>query len=166
SATASSSVFTICDIAGLVRSVMPKLGETASKSTLADELADTVVVGVADIDRAIRTDRCAMRPVESGSCRRAAIAARTLAAAGNRRDDAGITVDQPDCVVLGVDDQDVAVGIERHLLWRIEHGGERWPTIAGIAAPGGAGDRIDDAGRGIDGAQRAALTLEDIDRAV
>src|SRR5207248_4079249 len=39
-------------------------------------------------------------------------------------------------------------------------------TIAGIAAPGGAGDRIDDAGRGIDGAQAAALAREDVDRAV
>src|SRR5205814_2441509 len=99
-------------------------------SGLPDDFADAVVVGVADIDRAIRADHRAMRPVESGSCRRAAIAARTRAAAGNRRDDPGITVDQPDRVVLGVDDQDVAVGIERHLLWRIEHGGERRPTIA------------------------------------
>jgi hypothetical protein len=125
-----------------------------------------VVVGVADIDRTVGTDDRAMRTVEAGRRGGAAIAARTLPAPGDRRDDPGRAVDQADRVVLGVDDQDVALGIERHLFRCVEYSGERRPAVTGIAAPRRAGDRIDDAGRGIDGAQGAALALEDIDGAV
>src|SRR5712675_3130707 len=143
-----------------------KLVETADKSTLAHEFADAVVVGVADIDRAIRADDRAVRAVEAGFGGRAAIAAPALAAAGDRRHDPGAMVDPAERVVLGIDDQQAAVGVDRHFLWRIEHRGESRPAIAGIAAPGRAGDRRDDAGRGIDGAQAAALALQDVDRAV
>src|SRR6266446_9270368 len=47
-------------------------------------LPDAVVVGVADVDRPVGTDHRAVRPVEPGLQRRAAIAASTLTPTGDR----------------------------------------------------------------------------------
>ena len=107
-----------------------------------------VVVGVADIDRAVGADDRAVRAVEPGFGGRAAVAAGALAAAGERADDAARAVDAADRVVLGIDDDQAAVAVDRHFLGRVEHRGERRAAIAAIAARGGAGDRRDDPGLG------------------
>src|SRR5438270_11426840 len=166
SAMAFPSVLTICDMRDPALGCYKQLVETADKSTLPHDLADAVVVGVADIDRPIRADDRAVRAVEAGRGRGAAVAALALAAADDRRHDAGASVDPADRVVFGIDDQEAAIAVDRHFLRRIEHGGERRATIARIAAAGRAGDRRDEAGRSIDGAQAAALPFEDVDRAV
>src|SRR4249919_121981 len=86
------------------------------KSGGARHLADAAVVGVADIDRAVRSDDRAVRTVEPGIGGRTAVAAGALAAAGERADDAARPVDAADCVVLGIDDDQAAVAVDRHFL--------------------------------------------------
>src|SRR5260221_6233731 len=93
-------------------------------------LADAVVVGVADIDRAIGADRRAVRSVEPGFARRPAIAAGALTAAGDRGDRAGARVEAANRMVLGVDDQDAAVSVDRHLFRRVEYRGKRRSVVA------------------------------------
>jgi hypothetical protein len=56
-------------------------------STLADELADVVVLGVGDSDGPIGADDGAVRPAGPGHGRRPAVARRTLMPAGDRHDD-------------------------------------------------------------------------------
>ena len=84
-----------------------------------------MIVRVADIDRAIRTDNGAMRAVEPGIGGGTAVAVPSLAAAGNGRDNAARAVDTADRVVLGIDDQQAAVAVERHLLRGVEDGARR-----------------------------------------
>src|SRR4051812_24020434 len=83
---------------------------------LPSHLADAVVVGVADVDRAVGSDDSAVRAVETGCGGRAAVAFRAFAAAGDARDDAGGAIDAADRVVLGIDDDQATVAVERHLL--------------------------------------------------
>src|SRR5579884_1463983 len=130
------------------------------------ELADAVVVGVADIDCPVRAYRRAVRPVEAGFRRGAAVAVAALAAAGDRRDDAAAPVDQTDRVVLGIDNEDVAVAVERHLFRRVEYRGNGRTAVAGIAACAGAGNGGDGSAGRIDRAQPAPLPFENVDGAV
>src|SRR5205823_11314356 len=81
------------------------------------EFADAVVVGIADIDRAVGGNGCAVRPVERGGARRTAIAvAASPAAAGDRGDRSGPQVHPADRVVFGIDDQEIALAVDRQLL--------------------------------------------------
>src|SRR3954471_16865119 len=132
-----------------------------ARSACAHDLTDAVIVRVANIDRAVRTDHGAMRAVEPGIGGGTAVAVPSLAAADNGRDNAARVVDTADRVVLGIDDQQAAVAVQRHLLRRVEDGGGGRAAVAAVAAPGRASDRLNQAGGGIDGAQAAALAFED-----
>src|SRR5437870_4708585 len=90
----------------------------------------------------------------------------SCAAPSERLSDPARGIDAANRVVLGTDHQDVAAGVESEFLGRVEDGILRRAAVAAVAARPGAGDCIDDPGAGIDGAQRAALPLENIDRAV
>src|SRR6266404_3478258 len=140
--------------------------EVAGGSNLPGELADAVVLGIADVDRPIRSDDGAVRAAETGRGRRTAVTLGALAPAGDRLDDAARGIDAADRMVLGIDDQDVAAGVEGEFLGCVEHRIARRTIVAAVAARTGAGDGIDDPGAGIDRAQRAGLPLEDIDCAV
>ena len=124
-----------------------------------------MVLGVADIDRATRSDDGAVRAAEPGRRGWAAIAFGAFASASDRLDDAARGIDAADRVVFGIDDQNVAAGIEGELLGSVEHSVFRRTAVAPVAARAGAGDGGDDPGARIDGSQSAALALEDIDRA-
>ena len=67
-------------------------------------------------------------------------------------------------MVLGIDDEHVAGGIDRHLLRRVEHRVARIVAIARVAARAGAGDGFDDAVA--NAAQAAALPLHDVERVI
>src|ERR1700730_16707860 len=138
---------------------LPALREATGPgdSILADELADAVVLGVADVDRAIGSDDGAVRTAETGSGGRTAVTLGAFTPAGDRLDDAARGIDAADRVVLGVDDQDVAAGVEGEFLGRVEDCIPRRAAVAAVAAGTGAGDGIDHPGAGIDRAQRAAL---------
>ena len=72
----------------------------------ADELADSVIVGIADIDRSVGGNCGAVRPVERGGARGAAIPLASLVAiAGEGDDRSRADVDLADRVVLRIDDQ-------------------------------------------------------------
>src|SRR6266436_864415 len=101
---------------------------------LSDELADAVVLGVADIDRAIGSDDGAVRPAETGRGGRTAVTLRALAASGDRLDDAACGIDAADRVVLGIDDQDVAAGVEGEFLGCVEHRIARRTIFVAVAA--------------------------------
>src|SRR6266849_36749 len=139
---------------------------TLRPSSAASYLPDAMIVRIADIDRAVGTDDRAVRAVEAGRASAAAVAAGALTTAGKVSDDARRAVDAADRVVFGIDDEEAAVAVDRHFLWRVEDRRERRAAIAAMAAGGGAGDRRDDPARRIDCAQAAALALEDVDRAV
>src|SRR5690348_8503120 len=65
-------------------------GTSALLDSGRSHFADAVVVGVADIDRAVGGGRGAVRPVERGGARRTAVAVTALpAAAGDRGDRSG-----------------------------------------------------------------------------
>src|SRR5438876_1968776 len=132
----------------------------------AHQFADAVVLGVADIDRTIGADDRTARAAETGCDRRTAVTLGAFPPAGDRLNVAARDIDAADRVVLGIDDQDVAAGVESEFLGRVEDGILRRAAVAAVAARPGAGDCIDDPGAGIDGAQRAALPLEDIDSAI
>src|SRR4051794_7536767 len=117
--------------------------ERCSRGTL--QFANTVILTVADIDRAIRSDDRTMRARETREMSGTTIAARTGRTAGDGADDPGAGVDQPDCMVLGVDDEDVAGAVERHLLGCVEHSLPGVAFIAGIAARPGPGHGFDHA---------------------
>ena len=85
-----------------------------------------------------------MRPAEARSGSRTAVTLGALAPAGDRLDDAARGIDAADRVVLGIDDQDVAAGVEGEFLGRVEHRIPRRPAVARVAAGTGAGDGIDD----------------------
>src|SRR6516165_3454146 len=85
---------------------------SASSSVPADQFADAVVLGVADIDCAIGADDCAMRSTEPGGGRRAAVTAWAFAPASDRFDNPARSINAADRVILSVDDQDVAARIE------------------------------------------------------
>src|SRR6185503_12353409 len=76
---------------------------------LPGDLADAVVVGVADVDGAIGADDRTMRTIEAGRGRWAAVAARALAAAGDRHHHSAAVVDPADRMIFGIDDQQAAV---------------------------------------------------------
>jgi len=80
-----------------------------------------VVFGVADIDRPVGSDDSAVRAAKTRRVRRTAVACPALPAAGDGLDDSIGDVNAPDRVVLGVDDQDVAAGVESEFLRRIEN---------------------------------------------
>jgi hypothetical protein len=125
-----------------------------------------VVLGVADIEGAVGADGDAVRAAKPGLARRAAIAVVPLAAPGDGLDRAALDVEPADGVVLGIDDQDVAIGVDGQLLGRVEDRRQRRAAVAAVASGAGPGHRRDDAGPGIDRAQAAALAFEDKDRAV
>src|SRR5689334_13694787 len=103
------------------------------------DLTDAVVVRVADVDRAVGGDRCAVRPVERSGASGTAVAVAALAATSrNRRDGSAADVDPADHVVLGIDDQQIAVAVDRQLLWLIEDGGEGRPVFTAIGPLPGA----------------------------
>ena len=89
-----------------------------------------MVLGVADIDCTIRPDDGAVRAAQAGCVRRPAVALGALAPAGDRLDDAACGIDAADRVVLGIDDQDVAAGVEGEFLRRVEHCIPRRPAVA------------------------------------
>jgi len=131
------------------------------------EPADPVVVGVADVDRSVGRDRSAVRAIErSGYCRPAIAFASLAAVAGNRDDCSRAEVDATDRMVLGVDDQQIAVAVDGQLLRGVEGRRERRAVVAGIRSEPGASDGRDDAGARINGAQCAPLALEDIDSSI
>jgi hypothetical protein len=73
----------------------------------------------------------------------AAVAARTLAAARNGGDDAGLRVDLADGVVLGIDDVHVAERVAANALGPAEHRPPSRPTVtagAGLARPRNGSD--------------------------
>ena len=70
--------------------------------------------------------------------------AASCAVAGDGRDDVLIVgVDATDGLVLGVDDVDVAGGVERHFLGAVEGGLGGGAAVAGVAFLAGAGDGLD-----------------------
>ena len=110
------------------------------------QLANAMVLAVADIDRAIRCHDGAMRT------RQPANSAGLLSPSGPAvplpaivRDDPGRGIDQADRVILGIDDEHIAGAVHRHFLRRVEHRVARILPVAGIAARAGAGDGFDDA---------------------
>src|SRR6202035_1794596 len=120
-------------------------------------------VGVADIDRAVGGDGCAVRAVECGGAGRTAVPPGALpAAAGDRGDGSGAQVHAADRVFFGIDDQQVALAVDRQLLRRVEGSGEGRPAVAAISPLPGAGYRRNDPAVRVDGPQRAALPLEDV----
>jgi len=80
-----------------------------------------VVFGVADIDRPVGSDDSAVRAAKTRRVRRTAVAFAALPTAGNSLDNSAARIDTADRVVLGVDDQDVAAGVESEFLRRIEN---------------------------------------------
>src|ERR1700730_7096865 len=77
---------------------LPALREAtgAGDSILADELADAVVLGVADVDRRRGADRGAVRAAEAGCSARAAFTFGPFTPAGDRLDDAARDIDAAD----------------------------------------------------------------------
>ena len=67
-------------------------------------------------------------------------------------------------MVLGIDDEHVAGGIDRHLLRCVEHRVARIVAVAAIAASAGSRHGFDDPVA--HAAQAAALALEDIERII
>src|SRR6185312_8610272 len=106
-----------------------------------------MVLGVADIDRAVGTDRDAVRPRQSGLRGGSAVALPAMpAVARDGGYDAGARVDAADDVVLGLDDEQIAGGIDGEFLGRVEGRGERVAAVAFVAARADAGHRADHPG--------------------
>ncbi len=94
-----------------------------------------MIVGIADEDGAIRSDGDPVRAVESGAGGRAAVAvAAGLAGPGHGADAMGGRVDEPDGVVLGVDDPDIPRRIDGQLFGTVEGGRFRRPAVAPVPA--------------------------------
>ena len=98
-----------------------------------------MVLGVADIDRPVGPDDGAVRTAEPRSGSWTLVASRSFAAAGDGFDNPVGSIDAPDCMVLGVDDQDVAAGVESEFLRRIENRVPRRAAVAAATAGAGAG---------------------------
>jgi hypothetical protein len=83
---------------------------------------DRVIADIAHIQAAIRSELDAVRAVESGVLRGAAVAgvAAFLRAAGDGGDHAGLRVDAADGVVAGVRDEEISRAIETQLVREIE----------------------------------------------
>src|SRR4051794_38289846 len=126
-----------------------------------------MIIRVADKDRAVGSYRSTVRSVQRCRAGVAAITRIALTAIpGDGRDNSGALVDQADRVIFGVDDQQITVTINGELLRRIKDRGESGPAVTGVAPRARPGDGRDDPASRINGAQRAALTLEDPDGAV
>src|SRR5207244_4239877 len=118
-------------------------------------LADALVVGIDDEDVAAGIDRHPGGVIEFGAGGRPAVAAEAAvpaaggAAAGDGADEArGRHL--ADALVVGIDDEDVAAGIDRHPGGVIEFGAGGRPAVAAeaaVPAAGGAaaGDGADEA---------------------
>src|ERR1700741_331896 len=113
---------------------------------LPDQPADPVVFGVADIDRPVGSDHGAVRAGKTGRQRRAALAFAALPAAGDGFDSSVRGIDAADRMVLGIDDQDIAAGVESELLRRVENRVPRRAAVAAVTARTGAGPGGDDPG--------------------
>src|ERR1700750_2754790 len=117
------------------------------------KLPYAVVFGIADIDRAICPDDGAMRAGQrvwaglTGTC--------------DCPHDPALCIDQPDDMILRINDEHVAIGIERPFLRGIEHCVSCVVVIAGIAASPGTGDGLYDAV--VHAAQAAALSFQNVE---
>ncbi len=126
-----------------------------------------MVARVADEHGTVGTDRDAVGPVELGLGGGAAIAgAAAVAVAGDGGDGPGPGVDSTDGVVLGIDDEEVAVASDGQLLRAVEGGLRGGAAVARVTLGAGAGDGPDRAGLRIDGAEGVALPFEDVEGAV
>src|SRR4051794_6706706 len=79
---------------------------------------------------------------------------------GDRGDQAGPGVDSANGMVLGVDDQDVALAVEGHLLGAGEGRGGGGSAVTGESGGAGAGARGDDARLRVDRAEGVPLAFE------
>lgn len=122
-----------------------------------------MVLAIADVERAIRADRDPMGAVEGRFRGGATIAAKALAAAGDRGENAGLGIEAPDGVVLGIDNKEVAVLVARGAFGAVEGGILGRAAIARVALLPRARDGGDNP-LGIDLPDTVALTLDDIDK--
>ena len=87
-------------------------GEGGDRPRLRVDLADAVVPGVGDVDGAVRADGEAVRPVELGLERRAAVAAVALLARAGEGSQHALVVDLQDALPDHLDDERVAALVE------------------------------------------------------
>src|SRR5439155_588430 len=128
----------------------------------AHQFADAVVLGVADIDRTIGADDRTVRAAETGCDRRTAVTLGAFPPAGDRLNDAARDIDAADRVVLGIDDQDVAAGVESEFLGRVEDGILRRAAVAAEPGRAVAGQGRDHARRPVDPTNAVVMPVGDI----
>jgi len=129
--------------------------------------ADAMVANICNVNGVVCVKGDAMRLPEMRANRRTAVATETgTSRTGDRRDDARLSVDAADDVILHFDNKHIAVGVESDLIWFIQLGFGGWSTIAYIAPPATTGRRSQFAGRKIEASHSVVANLRNIQSAI
>jgi hypothetical protein len=125
--------------------------------TVRSDPADAIIVGVCDVESAVRSHRYAFGMVKIGLCRRPTIAAvaaeipAVIPVAGVtracHRGDGTVRSDPADAMIAGVYDVEIAVRSHRYAVGKRQLGLCSRPTIAAVTGVSGARHRRDGAVR-------------------
>ena len=121
-----------------------------------------MIEGIADVERAVGADYDPMRTIQPRLGCGATVASRALTPACHSGDHAGLGIDAPDGVVLGIDNKQVPGFVARRAFGTVKRRLKGRTTIAGVALLARPGNRGNDALL-IDLADAVALALDDID---
>src|SRR5438552_11285889 len=116
---------------------------------------------VGNVQGAAPINDATMRPVQAGCGGISALAFCAPGASCDRRDDVASCINPANRVVLGVDDENVAVPVTAYALGTVERGLPGLAAVAAVAAFARARDRSDDAAR-VHDTDLVALTFADV----